>query len=201
MTSIISEGIAKWLTRERVILNDDQQLYSYAVHSLFLGLLPVVIAVALGVFFGILYESFLMLLPFMLLRKFSGGFHFDSAKLCIVCSTVLIALALGLVKFLLSGRFLIPLLICVILSAISIFANSPIESSARKLSAKERTVFRLIARILVTVILLMFLLLFFLGSNSAIPIGVGLVIAAFLQLPCILGKLRKKQNCQEQYTI
>ena len=192
MTSVISEGIAKWLAREGVIVEEEQHLFSYAAYSLFLGLLPVIISMALGAIFGILYESFLLLLPFMLLRKFSGGFHFDSAKLCIICSTALIALALGTVKLLLSGISLVPLAICVLLSAISLLVNSPIESLARKLSANEKVLFRNISRVLIVIVFLTFLLLLFFENKSAIPIGVGIVVAALLQIPCIVGALYRK---------
>lgn len=192
MTGVISEGIAKWLAREGVIVEEEQHLFSYAVYSLFLGLLPVIISIALGVILGILYESFLLLLPFMLLRKFSGGFHFDSARLCIICSTALIALALGAVKLLLSGIALVPFAICVLLSVISLWVNSPIESLARKLSAKETELFRKISRILTIIIFLIFLLLLFFENKTAIPIGVGIVVAALLQIPCIVGTPYRK---------
>lgn len=192
MTGVISEGIAKWLAHEGVIVEEEQHLFSYAVYSLFLGLLPVIISIALGLIFGILYESFLLLLPFMLLRKFSGGFHFDSAKLCIICSTALIALALGVIKLLLSGIALASFSICVLLSAISLWVNSPIESLARKLSAKEKVLFRNISHVLIVIIFLTFLLLLFFENKTAIPIGAGIVVAALLQIPCIVGTLYRK---------
>ena len=192
MTDVISEGIAKWLAREGVIVEEEQNLFSYAAYSLFFGLLPVIISIALGAVFGILYESILLLLPFMLLRKFSGGFHFDSAKLCIVCSIALIALALGAIKWLLSGISLTPIAVCVLLSAISLWINSPIESLARKLSANEKVLFRNISRVLIVIVFLTFLLLLFFENKSAIPIGVGIVVTALLQIPCIVGALHRK---------
>lgn len=192
MTGVISDGIAKWLAREGVIVEEEQRLFSYAVYSLFLGLLPVIISMALGAIFGILYESFLLLLPFMLLRKFSGGFHFDSAKLCIICSTALIALALSAVKLLLSGVALVPFAICVLLSVISLWVNSPIESLARKLSAKETELFRKVSRTLTVIIFLIFLLLLFFKNKTAIPIGVGIIMPALLQIPCIAVMLYRR---------
>ena len=189
MTGVISAGVAKWLAHEGVIAEKEQHLFSYAVYSLFLGLLPIIISIALGAILGVLYESFLLLLPFMLLRKFSGGFHFNSARICIICSTALIALALGIVKLLLSGIAFIPFLICVSLSVISLWVNSPIESLARKLSAKETELFRKISRTLTVIIFLMFLLLLFFQNKTAIPIGVGIIVPALLQIPCVVGAM------------
>ena len=36
-------------------------------------------------------EGLLMILPFMLIRKFSGGFHLKSSTVCLVSSTLLLS--------------------------------------------------------------------------------------------------------------
>ena len=87
----LTSGIAKWLEQEGAISGEDNGLFSYAVYSLLFGLLPIFIAVVLGLAFGMLREGLLMITPFMLIRKFSGGYHLDSPKLCVILSTALLA--------------------------------------------------------------------------------------------------------------
>ena len=80
----------------------------------------------------------------------------------------------------------------VILSIISLFVNSPIESAARKLTDKEKARFRGIVRFLTGMILVLYiLLLLFNQPQKAIPIGMGIIITAFLQIPSLLITLVK----------
>lgn len=75
MIRFVSSALTAWLVREKAILTKDTQLYAYAVYSLIWGLLPVIISLLLGVLFGLVIESLVLVLTFILLRKFSGGFH------------------------------------------------------------------------------------------------------------------------------
>ena len=89
----LSSKIAKWLEQEGVISGKDNGLFSYAVYSLLFGLLPIFIVVVLGLAFRMVREGLLMITPFMLIRKFSGGDHLASPKLCVLLSSILIAIA------------------------------------------------------------------------------------------------------------
>lgn len=93
MIQELSSRVAKWLEQEEAISGKDNGLFSYAVYSLLFGLLPIFIVTILGLAFGMLREGLLMITPFMLIRKFSGGYHLNSLKMCITFSTVLLALA------------------------------------------------------------------------------------------------------------
>lgn len=183
MIQELSSGVVKWLEQEGAISIKDKELFSYAVYSLLFGLLPLFIVTALGAVFGMLREGILMIIPFMMIRKFSGGYHLNSPKLCIICSTVLLAFAMRFIKVIACGGHLPLLTVLVALSVICLCAFSPVENNSRKLTKKERQLFREIACTLAMVSLAGYLVM-----CEAIPIqysaafGVGIILVATLEL-------------------
>lgn len=191
MISRISTTVADWLAKQDAISDEDRDLFAYATYSLLFGLAPFLIAAALGVAFGMRLESLLLILPFMLIRKFSGGYHLKSPGVCIVLSTSLIALSLVAVKVVINTGCLLLLTGAVLLSTLSLCLCSPIDSESRKLSEKETKLFRMIARVVSVATLAVYLALLLISrTNVAASIGVGILIAALLQIPCLLGGLR-----------
>lgn len=182
----LSSRIAKWLEREGTISGKDNGLFSYAVYSLLFGLLPVFIVTILGLAFGMLWEGLLMIFPFMLIRKFSGGYHLNSPRLCISFSTALLAFSMRFIKLISCRRHLPLLTVFVALSVICLCAFSPVENSSRKLTKKEQKLFHKVACILAIVALVGYLVM-----CETIPIqysasfGVGILLAAMLELPCV----------------
>lgn len=187
------------MEQEGVISVKDKELFSYAVYSLLFGLLPIFIVVILGLVFGMLQEGLLMITPFMLIRKFSGGYHLNSPKHCILLSSILIGIALLCVKSVQDVGKTNMLSLVVLISVIGLCACSPIDNGAKKLAEKERIVFGQIARLLS---IIMFTIYLVLGITAPISytasLGVGLTLSALLQVPCILKKtvvlLRGKQK-------
>lgn len=185
MIQELSFKIAKWLEQEGAISGKDNRLFSYAVYSLLFGLLPIFIVVILGLAFGMLREGLLMITPFMLIRKFSGGYHLDSPKLCVIISIVLLTLAMVLLKVVAQERYMSFLTVMVSLSVICLCIFSPVENSARMLTDTERRLFRKTACVLAAVSMLVYLVLCeTIYVQCAAAFGVGILLVACLQFPC-----------------
>lgn len=191
----LAAKVAQWLLKTGAIEENEKELYEYAVFSLLFSLIPLCLVMIIGGISGMFMEGILMVLPFMLIRKFSGGYHLDSSVVCFISSTLLLSMALALINIVASAGAYKLFLCAVAVSAFQIFVCSPIDSEARKLSEKERAVFRKIARLMVMVFLLLSLLLYFLGVEKiAVSIGMGIVITALLQFPCVFTKRRKNAS-------
>lgn len=120
-----------------------------------------------------------------------------SPVICFFSSTALILGALGLTDHLIRSDSTISFVVITSLSVLLICMRSPIDTDARKLSAKEICVFKKISRILtIAAYLLCIGLLINQSARSAIPIGMGLNLTALLQLPCLIGSAlnRNKRN-------
>lgn len=200
MNSYISNHLSKWLEKEGAIRTEDQNLFTFAMISFLFGLFPIVISAILGLIFDLLLESLLMILPYMLIRKFSGGFHFKSAYICFIVSTLLLVIALTLVNGLLTAVNIQNFSLLVLLSILSLCVNSPIASLARTLSAQEIKIFRLATISLCAFSLLVYAWFYHSHlSRFYIPIGMGIMLTAFLQFPCVIENLFLKSGNRTLY--
>lgn len=192
MIQELSSRVAKWMEQEGVISVKDKELFSYAVYSLLFGLLPIFIVVVLGLALGMLQEGLLMITPFMLIRKFSGGYHLDSSRLCVILSTALLTIAMVLIKVVAQGGHIIFLTVLVILSVICLCAFSPVENHSRKLTCKERRLFRKIACFLAVAAIAVYLIMYkTVSTQYTVALGVGILLAAILQAPYAIASTKR----------
>ncbi len=190
MIHVVSEGISKWLEKEGVISSERHALFAYAAYSLFFGMMPVLIISFWGIIFGMLQEGLLLILPFMAVRKFSGGLHMKSAKQCIFFSTILLVAALGMTRVIICANQCTILTVLVVISVLCICAFSPLDNETRRLTPIEKKTFRMIARVISVIAMLLYVILQAAELVSiAVPVGVGILSTAFLQLPCIISRI------------
>lgn len=183
----ISSTVSDWLVQSKIIAQNDYDLFEYAVYSFLWGLTPTFIAVALGLLSGMLSESLILIIPIILIRKFSGGFHLESPKHCIILSVTILAIALGIVRVITVIKCKEILSIMVIGAIISISFHSPIDCDARKLTHSEKALFQKIARIFSIFAFFIYIVLVLSDKIAGYSAwGVGVVVTALLQVPCIL---------------
>lgn len=181
----ITGAVAEWLIQKQAIEETERELYEYAVHSLIMLIAPLFMALGIGGLFGEFEMSIVFILPFMILRKYSGGYHAKSQWVCLILSSLLLAVCFWVAEYLV-------LSIVLILSSISLAIFSPVDSENRRLSEEEQKAFSKTGRILVVLFLLAYIILLALGKNkSALYLALGVILTAGLQLPCILQKLKK----------
>ena len=86
--------ITDWLIKCGAIPETDRELYEYAIYSILLSLSPMLLALAIGALFGSAVQGVLTITPFVILRKFSGGYHAKSARVCFISSSLLLVLCI-----------------------------------------------------------------------------------------------------------
>ena len=182
-----ADAIAGWLLQKGAISEEDCELYAYSAFSLILGIAPVFITLVLGSLTGMLKEGLLMIAPFIIIRKFSGGYHLKSTVTCFITSTGIIGAGLLIIWISVKNTYYMPFGILSLLAAISICIFSPIDSEDRRLSEREQSVFGLIARIMIlTVTGLCIVLILFNLMDAAVSIETGICIVALLQIPAVI---------------
>lgn len=138
----------------------------------------------------------MIILPFVIIRKYSGGYHTKKAWVCLISSSLLLILCIGLSYCINCNWFLI---IIMGLSAVSLVFFSPIENENRLLSKEEHICYKKIVAVIVVMFIVVDLLLFwFRLYTCVICVSIGLILSASLQLPCILRKLLIKWNDQNK---
>lgn len=193
MINKISDTVAQWLLEKEVIQLDEVELYSYALYSLLLVSAPIIMVSLIGIIMNMLLKSILFITPFVLIRKFSGGFHLKSSTVCVFVSMVILTAFLIYIKFSLEYQVHAVTIIVTFISAIILMTQSPIDSEERMLSDKETKTFGNIARIITICFLIVITILAICHLfDLAIPISCGVILSGALQIPCCF--LRQHHN-------
>ena len=81
MIKRIAAVTAKWLLQAGAISASDVELYEYSIYSFLFTLCPLGLVLIISVFLHMVVEGILLIIPFIIIRKFCGGFHFQSSIL------------------------------------------------------------------------------------------------------------------------
>lgn len=186
--------IVDWLIKCGAVEEADKGLYGYAVYSLLLTLSPLLLAICFGLVMGRVWQNIVMIVPFMMIRKFSGGYHAKHEAVCLVSSCLLLFLCMVLSFYIKCGWGLGLLTAA---SSISLVTISPIDSENRLLSKEERISYKKTTIIMVTVFLLIDALSFLAGLHTfAICVSIGIMLSAFLQIPSALKGLQRGRQAE-----
>ena len=183
--------LAKWLLRAGAISASDVELYEYGIYSFLFTLCPLGLVLIISIFLNMVAEGLLLIIPVILVRKFCGGFHFQSPVLCgIVSTAVLTAFLLG-IRLVLGTACYGWWALVLLLAAAQIIIFSPIDSEGRRLTQKEKEVFKKIAIVLsIIIVIICAALAAFHQMWAAVSVGSGLILSAALQFPCLFMKKR-----------
>lgn len=76
-----TDTVVNWMIRCNAINEADKELYKYALYSFFLLVSPLILAGVIGFGLGSVKHGVALIFPFVVLRKFSGGYHAKFAHL------------------------------------------------------------------------------------------------------------------------
>ena len=182
--------ITTWLIRQEAISEDVRELYEYAAHSFFLTIAPFVYALIIGGMLGELRIGLVLVVPFAVIRKYSGGFHAKREWTCLVSSCLLLFGCILAASRIQPGAWFSVL---VLLGTIWLILFSPIDSENRRLEPDEKKTRKKEAAVLTLIFFLVYIALLLCGAERyAVCIGVGILQTAGLQVPCILQKMTEK---------
>jgi len=140
MISSAANNITNYLICEKVIKDDDREIYQYGFEQVFSSLLNIATMLLLGIILGKIYQSLVLILSFMALRSYSGGYHANTPLHCYLLTVMSISAALSIMKFITIDRFIC--LGLLILSSVVILLLSPIGSKNKPLDEIEKIIYR-----------------------------------------------------------
>lgn len=184
-----TDTVVDWMMRYNVIHDEDKELYKYALHSVLLFVSPFILAGSIGFFVGSVKHGILLILPFIVLRKFSGGYHAKNLSTCILESSFLLFLYI-----MLSMRVQCDckLAIATIIASLILIVFSPIDSENRRVDIDERGTYKKLTVFFVILFGVLDVTLFLAGKKIyTICFSVGVLMTASLQIPCIVKKICK----------
>lgn len=85
-----SGKIAQRLCLSEIISEDEYELYQYAVFSIMSTIIPLIMVMTIGGILGLMKNGIVMIIPFLTIRKFCGGFHAKREWICILLSVIVV---------------------------------------------------------------------------------------------------------------
>lgn len=191
-----AKKLSKWLYIQGTIEENDMELYEYGAYVLLINIVPLLLSLIVGSIMGFALNGVLFIMPFVLIRKFSGGFHAKRADVCFILSVVIISLGICLTKEITLG---IPLHIIMIWSVISLILLSPIDSEKRRLKDAEKRRYKYVASGLAILFGVIYVILCIGGKdNYAVCIALSIALSSGLQGICLVENIWIKYNTIDQ---
>ena len=122
-----TETVVDWMIRQKVINEKEKELYGYALYSVGLLILPLLFAVGIGFILGSIKSGIALVVPFMILRKYSGGYHAKTFSHCAIGSILLLFLC---IKFSMQIKCDWKLLFVTVIASVSLIKFSPMDHEA-----------------------------------------------------------------------
>ncbi len=177
----ISSKIISLLCENNILEREKQELYTYALEIILQSILHFSTAIIIGCIFGMALESFLMFLSFSLVRQFAGGLHAKTPLRCYFTSIAAITSMLFLIWIFTKWENNIAYYITLSVSVLTIWIASPIESSNKPLSYKEKKVFKGVSIALSSIITVLAVMIYeFVAVNVGVSLSFGLVLTALV---------------------
>lgn len=138
---------------------------------------------------GGIKQSIMIMFPFVVMRRFSGGYHTKNPLICLVNSSIILFICIWVAMH---GKYSY-IMMLTFGAAIILFLFSPIDSENRRLDDSEKLHCKKVVTILVTIFLLVSIVLAIYGYSSySFCISLSIILAASLQIPCLLIRLYEK---------
>ena len=171
--------IAQQLWLSEIISEDERELYQYAVFSIMSTIIPLIMVMIIGGILGLMKNGIVMIIPFLVIRKFSGGFHAKREWVCILLSVIAVVGCIMLTAYCKADIWLSGGVLGAVLT-ISVF--SPVVSANRDIPKRERRICRKMAVILTVIFAGIYFVLRFWDYNQfAVCIAIGIILTAVLQ--------------------
>ncbi len=182
----IANGIVGRAIKQKIIHEQQKEEYTYGLELSMTVLLNGITVVVIGILMGMPFETIGFWLIYNILKKYTGGFHFNSSAVCYISTCIMCVLVLYLIRIC-SFDTLLYSVLAVVSGGIT-FALSPVPAIQKPLDEKEEQVFGKIARILVLVTVILYFICILCHLNYVAKIfAFGIISVALF---AIAGKIK-----------
>lgn len=174
-----NENILDWMIKNETLEEDEKELYKYALTSVALFILPIIMALIIGGLLGSIRNGIMVAGSFLILRKFCGGYHLKSFKTCFICSTIILVTC---IHASLQLKCYTTLLRLDFLFLISMSILSPIENGNRSMDDADRADCKKITQFLSSIIMILVLVFEIINYHSGlVSVSLGMILVGTLQ--------------------
>ena len=182
----ISQNISNLLIQNKIIEEENQELYIYGLHQGFIIILNVITTFLLSMFFQSIWNGIIFLVVYIPLRSYAGGYHAKTELRCFIQSILVLVGVFWSIKHVqeINGIFIF----LFVLAGIIIYICSPVADQNKPLSKMEIEIYRKRSRTIVLIEGSAFFISLYMGvSTIYINIFYCFIVLTFL---LILGKIK-----------
>ncbi len=161
----ISEKLVRYAVSQGMCEEEKSEEYVYGLELIWAMLANTAAAAVIGILMGMAAETFFFWFVYVVLKKYTGGFHFESSFACWLSTCIMTPLALLFMKYCPYNE--IWYTVSAVISAAVLLALSPVEAVHKPLGKRERQVFGRIARILVCAAVAVYIVCLICGADYA----------------------------------
>ncbi len=185
-----AKKLSHWLLMNEVVVAEDIGVYEYSIKCICVKGISLFMAIGLGYIFDKHYW-FILLFPFLLLRRCCGGYHARCFVNCLLISGFVLMIFWSVVSNVSYNGFIFGATCC---SVIQLCACSPIVSDERVIAQWEIEKNKLYARWISSVLFVVHVfLLITRKQHIAYRIALGIILTACMQFPCLLSRYKNKE--------
>lgn len=187
MSTFLSKKLTQWLIRKGAINTNERALYEYASFLVIYTSTPILVVLLIGFFLHISpVKCLIFSLSFIILKKYAGGFHFNSKYLCFIISTITELTFILLSEYNMSVTLLS---VNAVFAVISLLIWSPVVSPQRSiLNLNKKHSKTKVLRILIIMAIIIGIL-YTLSLKDYIPyIEYAIIMTALIQYPALIEK-------------
>ena len=176
--------VVAWLVKSGILEYRDRELYQYACYSFVIQSIPFFLASAISILINGTIQGMVIVIPFVILRKYAGGFHAKKLSTCMGMSSLILYVSMKISMIIQNTSFPV---ICAILALVSLCIFSPIENKNKPLEVYEKRLYRQRVFKYSAILGIVDIILCFMEIQSmAVLFSNGILLAAGLQIPCVL---------------
>lgn len=182
----ISERLIDYAVKNNYLDKEQRDEYIYGVEISLSVLSSYISILIIGLLTGMIWQAAVFLVLYVAVRRFAGGFHFQSQIVCYLSTCLMSFLLLMIIKY--SGNDFIQYSIIMAVSTVLLLILSPVPAVEKPIDDKERVVYGIISRIIISAAAVIYCILCFLQNiYTAKIIAVTICAVAVLS---IFGKIK-----------
>ena len=140
MVGKVSRKVTDRLLSRNAIKDEDYEIHQYGLEQLFTSILNMLTLFVIGSIMGMIWQGIIFVLSFMLLRKYAGGYHASTPLGCYLLTTLIITVALSVMKYL--EISILIYLVLLMVSSVIVYMLTPVEAVNKELDKIEKIIYR-----------------------------------------------------------
>ena len=179
MIAQLSKRLASFFVCQKIINEEDEEVYEYGLQLLLSTVANGLIALLIAIITRTLLQCVLYLATFVVMRKTAGGYHANTHLGCCCILAVVLSCFIAFVKFAPVDVYILIALFSIAFSVITIFLFSPLEHKNKPISSEDKISLKRKSRIYILIISAIIIVLGIMKFNTAmISVALGILTSS-----------------------